>query len=64
MIFKVGCDTIGKFGSQLQYYHFKHICLVYMTFTFVPHFKLNSDFKTKLVYSHPTHHLVVDVCYV
>ena len=45
MIFKVGCHTIGKFVSQLQYYHFKHICLVHMTFTFVPHFKLNSDWK-------------------
>ena len=45
MVFKVGCHTIGKFGSQLQYYHLKHIGLVHMTFTFVPHFKLNSDLK-------------------
>ena len=42
MIFKVGCHTIGRFGSQLQYYNFKHTCLIHMTFTFVPHFKLNS----------------------
>ena len=40
MIFKVGCHAIGKFRSQLQYYHFEHICLIHVTFTFVPHFKL------------------------
>ena len=66
LVFKVGCHTIGKIWN-ISLVHSCSIIIWNIFVLFTWHYicttlQIEQWLKTKLVHSHPTHHLDVDVC--